>query len=345
MADDVKEKLRELINTQGKQILSDANKFTSFMLDLCNGNNTREIRILATALNEKIPQHLYSSGNKQLTEELMASLSHRLENETGLRLDAANWAVCTWADALEMVIAEKDTAKSSTPPTLHVNSDDRVRNLYSPEDTGFRSFSKIELRDLAICWLVLGFCFSFQYLIPSRDIPYTQSLARFSVYFVVALICIGMGFLFRELAHKGVAQSFGYHAVFRMWKLGLVIAVACAVITFGHFLFFAPGAVLTTTYKTYDPKEEGLISAAGPLTNIALAGLFYLLAFGSGYDEFRAIVGSFGFQVNLWLAALTIIPLPSLDGIKIWRWNKAAWLALAAVSWVLLGLLMLGVIR
>ena len=206
-------------------------------------------------------------------------------------------------------------------------------------------FSGIELRDLAICWLALGFCFSLQYLIPVRDIPYPQSLVRFAVYFGVALIGIGTGFLFHELAHKGVAQRFGYHAEFRMWKLGLLIAVASALLSFGKFLFFAPGAVYTSTYKTPDPREEGLISAAGPLTNIALAGLFYLIATGSGDAGLWSVIGSFGFQINLWLAAFNLVPFPPLDGVKILRWNKAVWMMLAAVSWGLLALLMLGVIK
>jgi Zn-dependent protease len=206
-------------------------------------------------------------------------------------------------------------------------------------------FSGIELRDLAICWLALGFCFSLQYLMPVRDIPYLQSLVRFAVYLGVALVGIGTGFLFHELAHKGVAQRFGYHAEFRMWKLGLIIAVASAVISFGQFLFFAPGAVYTSTYKRPDPREEGRISAAGPVANIILAGLFFLMAVGTGYSDIWRLIGNFGFQVNLWLAAFNLIPFPPLDGVKILRWNKLAWLVLAALSWGLLLMLILGVIR
>jgi Zn-dependent protease len=206
-------------------------------------------------------------------------------------------------------------------------------------------FSRIELRDLAICWLALGFCFSLQYLIPNREIPYARSLAQFALFFCVALIGIGTGFLFHEMAHKGVAQRFGYHAEFRMWKMGLVIAVASALLSFGQFLFFAPGAVYTSTYKTPDPKEEGLISLAGPLANVILAGLFFLLARGSTGEDLWGIIGAFGFQVNLWLAAFNLIPFPPLDGVKILRWNKAAWAATALVSWGLLALLMFGVIK
>jgi Zn-dependent protease len=207
------------------------------------------------------------------------------------------------------------------------------------------SFSKIELRDLAICWLALGLCFSLQYLMSQQGTPYSQSLAQFAVFLGVALIGIGAGFLFHELAHKGVAQRFGYHAEFRMWKLGLIIAVASAIISFGRFLFFAPGAVYTSTYKQPDLGQEGMISAAGPVANIVLAGLFYLLAAATGYSDFWSLIGVFGFQVNLWLAAFNLVPFPPLDGVKILRWNKVVWFLLVVVSWGLLLMLMLGVIK
>jgi Zn-dependent protease len=205
-------------------------------------------------------------------------------------------------------------------------------------------FSLIELRDLAICWLVLGVCFSLHYLIPQQGLPDGQSLAQFAAFLPVALVGIGTGFLFHELAHKGVAQRYGYHAEFRMWKMGLVIAVVAALLSFGQFLFFAPGAVYTSTYKQPDPREEGFISAAGPVANIMLAGLFFLVAAGTGYRGIWSEIGLFGFQINLWLAAFNLIPFPPLDGVKILRWNKLAWFALAALSWGLLLLLMLGVI-
>lgn len=117
------DKLRELINKHGQQILNDPNKFGSLMLDLCMGTNEREINILVTALMKKIPQQLQSSGNASLTDDLRSSLSQRLENATGLRSDAANWAVNTWAAALGIVIGqcpELVDTKESPPQQVYL---------------------------------------------------------------------------------------------------------------------------------------------------------------------------------------------------------------------------------
>ena len=63
------------------------------------------------ALAEKIPQHLIYSGSKVLARELRANLTSRLENETGLNIDAADWAVATWAEALGMSAGARPDVK------------------------------------------------------------------------------------------------------------------------------------------------------------------------------------------------------------------------------------------
>lgn len=193
------------------------------------------------------------------------------------------------------------------------------------------TLSKTEIRDLSIAWLVLGFCFSFRYLL--------TSLEYFATFLIVALIGIGTGFIFHELSHKLVAQRFGYLAEFRLWKIGLIIALASAILSGGWLLFFAPGAVYISSYTR--SHEQGLIAAAGPLANIILAAIFYFLSYSSG---FLSLIGEWGFIINLWLAAFNLLPIPPLDGRKIFSWNTRAWIALAVVSWGLLILGMFGII-
>ena len=118
--------------------------------------------------------------------------------------------------------------------------------------------SSIEVRDLLISWLVLGFCFALVLF-------HTFSPGDFVRGFVIALSALGAGFICHELSHKFVAQKLGFQAEFRLWQTGLIIALACAFISLYSpkgFLFAAPGAVYILSYTPR--REGGLISLAGP---------------------------------------------------------------------------------
>jgi len=205
------------------------------------------------------------------------------------------------------------------------------------------TFSAREIRDLAICWLVISFCFSVMSLLPVRDMPYSLVLEEFlTTYLPAVLIAVGTGFLCHELAHKGVSQRLGFRAEFRLWKAGLIISIVSVLISFGQFLFLAPGAVYTYSYREPTERENGLMSFAGPVANLVLTGLFYVVSlFGDPWN----FLGYFGFRVNLWLAAFNLLPIPPLDGIKVLKWNKIAWTAAVVVSWGLIILMTFGVIN
>ena len=186
--------------------------------------------------------------------------------------------------------------------------------------------SSIEVRDLLISWLVLGFCFAlvlFHTLSPSG--------------FVIALSALGAGFICHELSHKFVAQKLGFQAEFRLWQTGLIIALACAFISYYAsislhrpigFLFAAPGAVYILSYTPR--REGGLISLAGPTANIVLAFIFYAVyRYGSG---FAVDVGIYGVIINLFLAAFNLLPIPPLDGSKIFAWNVPLWVVMMVIA-------------
>ena len=180
--------------------------------------------------------------------------------------------------------------------------------------------SSIEIRDLLISWLVLGFCFALV-------LSHTFSLDGF----VIALTALGAGFICHELSHKFVAQKLGFQAEFRLWQTGLIIALICAFISLYSpigFLFAAPGAVYILSYTSR--RDGGLISLAGPAANIVLALVFYAVArFGSG---FAGEVGKLGVIINLFLAAFNLLPIPPLDGSKIFAWNVSLWVVMMLVA-------------
>jgi Zn-dependent protease len=170
-------------------------------------------------------------------------------------------------------------------------------------------FSKEEVTDLIKSWIAISIAFAV--VLGGRD--FTSS--GFILNFILAAITVGVGFLLHELAHKIVAQRYGCWAEFRAWNPMLILMLALSFI-FG-FVFAAPGAVFIM--GQIGVVRNGRISVAGPITNLVLALLFFLLTiFSTGFVQ---LIGSYGFSINTWLALFNMIPVWNLDGKKVLKWN------------------------
>lgn len=178
-------------------------------------------------------------------------------------------------------------------------------------------FSRREIRDLGIAWIVLGIAFTL-FLNPSLLRALLAGIvdpASLAGPVAASMLAVGTGFLLHELAHKVVAVRYGQIAEFRADynMLGLALLAALA-----GFLFAAPGAVHHRGRITV--RENGLIALAGPLVNVVLAVAFLPIAlFGTGY---AASVGGLGLFVNLLLAGFNMLPVGPLDGRKVLAWSK-----------------------
>ncbi|MFQ5815312.1 MAG: site-2 protease family protein [Candidatus Hydrothermarchaeaceae archaeon] len=184
-------------------------------------------------------------------------------------------------------------------------------------------FSSRELKELAISAVVIGFSFAW----------IMRGNGSFISLFLVMMVSVGSAFILHELAHKLVAQRYGCWAEYRMWETGLIMAFFLAVSPL-HVVFAAPGAVYITSY-TISRRQNGLISAAGPATNLLLAMLFLPLRSLGGT---LGMLGYFGFIINAWIALFNMIPFPPLDGSKVKSWSMQIWLLMALTAFFLLGL-------
>lgn len=186
-------------------------------------------------------------------------------------------------------------------------------------------FSRRELTHLTIgALLVMGVGLSF---IPQILGP--PELTRPEILLGLAII-FTFAFLIHEIAHKLSAQRYGLWAEFRLTLFGALLTLV-SMLPFPFFKIISPGAVMITGAIT--KKEAGKTALAGPLTNITLSTLFTAVAV-SAYGTIY-IIAVFGAWINSIIALFNLIPFGIMDGFKVLRWNKAAWVLAFAASLIL----------
>jgi Zn-dependent protease len=185
-------------------------------------------------------------------------------------------------------------------------------------------FSKKEIKDLFFAWIIISLAFAILFSGPTRLFSLDSMVL---IIFGISAITVGMSFLLHELMHKYMSQKYGLWAEFRAFYPGLLMAL---FFSFMGFIFAAPGAVVSKSYRQISKEKIGKIALAGPLTNIILA-LLFLVPF-LYYP--KAIFGlfSYGLTINSLLAAFNLIPLRPFDGKDVYDWNKGIYAVTAIIA-------------
>ncbi len=181
-----------------------------------------------------------------------------------------------------------------------------------------------EFQDLFAAWLTVSFAFSLAFG-PSFFRTSTLDLVP---SFVISLIVVGTGFVLHELMHKFTAQRFGFWSEFRANYTMLIFSVILAYLT--RIVFAAPGATLIYG-RDITKKQNGIISAVGPLLNLGLAGIYLVLTPVGGIIS---VIGRYGFAINIWLSAFNLLPISVLDGKKVLAWGVPQYIAIAILPFI-----------
>lgn len=191
----------------------------------------------------------------------------------------------------------------------------------------YHTTSSREILDLLIAWLGVSFAFSLAFI---RQLSFT-SVSNTLVTLLVPFVIVGSGFVLHELLHKFTAQHFGFWSEFRASYTTLVLSIVFAAVT--GIVFAAPGATMI-----YGPnitkRQNGIISAAGPLLNLALAGLYLPLWLFSTPGTLLWIIGLYGVEINIWLSAFNMLPIGVLDGRKVLDWGIPQYIAIALIPFL-----------
>ena len=135
--------------------------------------------------------------------------------------------------------------------------------------------------------------------------------------FKLSILVASPGIILHELMHKFVAMFYGLSAQYYISVFGLIIGSALKFFSF-PFIILAPGYVgivgSTTTLQSV------LISFAGPFTNLVLwiSSYYYLKHKGLNIKRKTAIVLFLTKEINKWLFIFNMLPIPPLDGSKVW---------------------------
>lgn len=201
--------------------------------------------------------------------------------------------------------------------------------MYFPKGTAEVSkpgkFSIVEIKHILISVLVLTVAFSFW---NSGGLIFTSDLNKFLSFIPFAFAGVLTGFFFHEISHKFMAQKFGLWAEYRIYPMGLLLSLLISILT--GFVFAAPGAVMFMGGSRY--HETGKIAMAGPLANIIVSFVAFILFYYLFFENQIGTLLGFICLINALLATFNLLPVGPLDGMKIIRWNATVWVIMLIAS-------------
>ncbi len=139
--------------------------------------------------------------------------------------------------------------------------------------------------------------------------------------FILGTVFVLFALSIQIVAMKLVAVWKGYTVEYSMWKLGLLFSLLVTFLTNGIIPLFFTGSIDGNVIKrqrvgTYMPRfknwEFGLISLAGPLSNLFLALILQPL-----YIATQASVINYFLLATLLTMSYSLLPIPLFHGVRV----------------------------
>jgi len=200
-------------------------------------------------------------------------------------------------------------------------------------------FSKVELTSLLVVTLVIGFIFSMRH--PGEELRFFNWLK----FFFLSVILAALSMFTRISLQKIYALHRGYYGEFKIWWEGLVGSLIVAFLSLGWVPLILVGG-LNTIFMVrqrlgefrygYSYEENSVACIWGLIGNLYLATLFGILSLA--YPE--SFFFTTGITMNLIMGICFLLPLPWLDGLKVFFGSRFYYFV-ALAAWLLVTLLLI----
>jgi len=207
-------------------------------------------------------------------------------------------------------------------------------------------YTKREIKDLAIVTFILAIVFG---LNDGRD---AFEIGYWLTNFLKILVICGISIFLYDFAHDFAARKYGFFSEHRIWgikrfslsgkerfprsirlfgkefkvrafPLGIFIAIFLALFSNGHIYFAAVSSYRLMIRKSHrlgkkfvevTDFEDAKIALAGPIMCIFIAIFFNIFNSAGTFDDVILI--------NSLIAVYHMLPLPGLDGMKVYAGSK-----------------------
>ena len=212
-----------------------------------------------------------------------------------------------------------------------------MHEFASRVESRFRFTSK-ELFNLLITALVATFGITIAKGWGIFDLIGGKGAAAYLLNFVIIAFITFISFIIHFSAQKIVALKFGYSSEYKMWVNGLLIGPMLCLFSYGYLPLFFSGSLLydvipklrAGTFRGgVKHKDLGIISFAGPFSNILLVGLLapvYLATKGEFLKTFIII--------NLLVAIFSLLPIPTFEKLRQFAGGTTGLYLLIASRWI-----------
>ncbi|MBS3176285.1 hypothetical protein J4457_03550 [Candidatus Woesearchaeota archaeon] len=190
-------------------------------------------------------------------------------------------------------------------------------------------YNKEELKVYLLVTLAFAFIWSFDQW-GETAFNFVEGIQNF----LIALLICAVSVFVHDAGQRIVALYVGFRAETRLWWHGLWIGLILAIITKGSFVMFAATSVWVhhlayhrLGFYRYGPNtlSFSMTALSGPIASIIFAGFFKTIDLWIGFPEFLSQLISNFFVFNVVYAAWNLLPIPPLDGSKVFFTSRVTY--------------------